>query len=100
VASITDRILSTLAPEYRQLRADVTALQTKVDQLMVKQDDVNKKFDTLTAALAGIRADIDALKAASSPGEPMSQENFDRLSAISDAFASLDAETQTQTSEG
>lgn len=90
--SVTDRILSALSPEFRQLRADVTALTSKVEQLMVDQVDVNAKFDILSKSLNGIRADIDALKAASAPGEPMSQENFDKLSAIADSFAALDTE--------
>lgn len=87
-------LLGVLA-DSQQLRADVTALQTKVNQMAVDQNSVNQKFDTLTTSLAGIRADIDALKAASAPGEPMSQENFDKLSQIAAAFATLDAENPT-----
>lgn len=90
--SILDRVLITFFPEIVQLRGDVDHLIAQMRDVMAKQEDINAKFDQITAAIAGVRADIEALKGAVTPGEPMSQENFDKLSAIADALSALDAE--------
>ncbi len=93
---ITRLFLSALIPELRHLRSAVSELQRKVATLMADQ---NELVATFTAALAGLSADVAALKAAVKPNEIMSQENFDKLSALADKFAALDAETPVAPTE-
>lgn len=90
--SVFDRFLFSVWPELGALRAEVNALKGQVEAVMVDQKQVDEKFDALTAAISGIRTDIDALKAANPPGTVMSEENFAKLSAIADAAAALDGE--------
>lgn len=90
--SVFDRLLSALAPDYAGLRAEVNALKAQGEHLMVKQEDVDAKFDALFTAISNIAKDIAEIKAAVPPGTVMSDENFAKLSAVSDAAAALDAE--------
>lgn len=89
---IYNKVLSALTPDFAGLRAEVNALKAQMERVMAKQVDIDAKFDAITTAIAGIRKDIDDLKASVVLGEPMSQENFDKLSAIADALGALDAE--------
>lgn len=91
--SIFDRILSAIVPEPPGLRAEVDALNAQMESVMVKQTEIDQKFEAVGFAITGITQDIADLKASVVPNEPMSQENFDKLSAIADKLAALDAET-------
>lgn len=60
--SITDRLLSALAPEYRQLQAEVTALNAKVNQLMATDAQFKDRMDQIDAATDEIAKDLQDLR--------------------------------------
>lgn len=95
--SVLDRFLSSWWPEFSGLRAEVNALKGKVEAVVMEQAEVDAKFEVINGAISGIRKDIDDIKGAVTPGEPMSQENFDKLSAVADRLAALDAENPATT---
>lgn len=69
--------------------------------MALTQEQIQAQFDALTASLAGISQDIQDLKNAVTPGQPMSQENYDKLVAIANAAKALDeANPATPTDPG
>jgi hypothetical protein len=78
MASVFDRFVSAAWPEFQ-------ALTERVDQMAITQAQSDALLARFGAALVEIVKDINELKASVSVGAPMSQDTFDKISALADS---------------
>lgn len=105
--SLAERILSALIPGISGLRADVNALQAQMGAVMATQAAADAKLAAIgdgvkavatsvsgiATSVDGLAADIEFLKGNVTPGEPVSEEFFERLSQVAEAAAALQTQT-------
>ncbi len=60
--SIFDRIVGALLPDTSGLRADVTALQAQMEQVMAKQEDFDARMTAMDDATNEIAKDLQDLR--------------------------------------
>jgi acyl-CoA reductase-like NAD-dependent aldehyde dehydrogenase len=76
--SMFDRFVGAMWPEFQ-------ALTERVNQMAITQAQVDTLLAKFQAALAEIVKDINELKASAQVGAPMSQDTYDKLSALADS---------------